>query len=238
MIRLEHIAKSFGGTPVLEDISLDLAPGTSLAVLGRSGTGKSVLAQITLGLLAPDAGRVLVEGAPLTRRTHRAFMARTGVLFQGAALFDSLTIWENVAFRLLNGPNRRSRSTAREAALEALARVDLAPRVADLHPADLSGGMQKRAGLARAIMGAPEFLVFDEPNSGLDPVTAREIDALIRTLVSDLGATAMTITHDMAGVRAIADTVMLLDEGRVRWQGPVAKIDTAEDGLLSRFLAR
>lgn len=238
MIRLDHISKSFGATTVLDDISLDIAQGQSVAVLGRSGTGKSVLARIALGLMAPDAGTVRVDGAPMSRKTRAALFAQTGVLFQSAALFDSLSVWENVAFRLRNGTARRPRAEARRAALEALERVGLEARVADLYPSDLSGGMQKRAGLARAILGTPRFLVFDEPNSGLDPVTAGEIDALIRTLVSDLGAAAMTITHDMASIRAVADRVVLLDGGRIRWEGPVSGLETATDPLLARFLAR
>lgn len=238
MIRLNHIAKSFGGVPVLEDVSLEIAPGQSLAVLGRSGTGKSVLARIALGLMAPDAGQVTIDGAPMSAKVRRGLMSQTGVLFQGAALFDSLPVWENVAFRLRHGPKRVRRRAARDAALEALDKVGLDARVADLLPADLSGGMQKRVGLARAILGRPRLLVFDEPNSGLDPVTAGEIDALIRSLVTDLGAAAMTITHDMASIRAIADEVLLLDAGRARWQGPVEDLDHAEDPLLARFLSR
>ncbi|HBZ43045.1 MAG TPA: ABC transporter ATP-binding protein [Maritimibacter sp.] len=238
MIRLEHITKRFDGRAVLDDLSLDLTKGRSLAVLGRSGTGKSVLSRIALGLMVPDAGRVLVIDQPMSAKVRRDLMAKTGVLFQGAALFDGLTVAENVAFRLRNGPQRVSRLAARSQALAALERVGLEARVADLYPADLSGGMQKRVGLARAIVGAPEFLVFDEPNSGLDPVTAGEIDRLVRTLVTDLKATALTITHDMASVATIADEVLLLDRGRVRWHGPVAEMEGAEDALLGQFRAR
>ncbi|MBV7379240.1 ABC transporter ATP-binding protein [Maritimibacter dapengensis] len=238
MIRLDHIAKSFGGVPVLEDVSLEIVSGQSLAILGRSGTGKSVLARIALGLMAADAGQVMIDGAPMSAKVRRGLMTQTGVLFQGAALFDSLPVWENVAFRLRHGPKRVRRRAAKDAALEALDKVGLDARVADLLPSDLSGGMQKRVGLARAILGRPRLLIFDEPNSGLDPVTAGEIDALIRSLVTDLGAAAMTITHDMASIRAIADEVFLLDAGRARWQGPVEDLDGAKDPLLARFLSR
>ncbi|MGR3364965.1 MAG: ABC transporter ATP-binding protein [Maritimibacter harenae] len=238
MIALEHISKRFGEKQVLDDISFELADGRSLAVLGRSGTGKSVLTRIILGLIAPDTGRVTIDGQKLTRRRRATFLEQTGVLFQGAALFDSMKVWDNVAFRLRNGRKRTGRAEARDRAVAALARVGLEERVADLYPADLSGGMQKRVGLARAIVGEPKYLFFDEPNSGLDPVTATDIDALIRELVTDLGATAITITHDMASIRAIADEVLLLDASRARWHGPVADLEGAQDELLARFLAR
>lgn len=238
MITLEDISKSFGTKQVLDDISLSLGSGTSLAILGRSGTGKSVLTRIILGFMAPDHGRILIDGQPMTRRVRNTFLEQTGVLFQASALFDSLTVWENVAFRLRNGRARVSRSEARARAETALGRVGLEPRVAELYPADLSGGMQKRVGLARAIIGTPKYLFFDEPNSGLDPVTATDIDALIRELVTDLGATAITITHDMASICTIADEVLLLDAARARWHGRVSDLATAEDPLLARFLAR
>lgn len=238
MIELQHISKSFGTKEVLDDISLALDSGTSLAILGRSGTGKSVLTRIILGLITPDAGRILIDGQPMSRRVRRAFLEQTGVLFQASALFDSLTVWENVAFRLRNGRARVGRAEARERAEVALGRVGLEPRVADLFPSDLSGGMQKRVGLARAIIGTPKYLFFDEPNSGLDPVTSTDIDALIRELVTDLGATAITITHDMASIRTIADEVLLLDAARARWHGRVSDLASAGDPLLARFLAR
>lgn len=238
MIELQHISKSFGTKEVLDDISLALDSGTSLAILGRSGTGKSVLTRIILGLITPDAGRILIDGQPMSRRVRRAFLEQTGVLFQASALFDSLTVWENVAFRLRNGRARVGRAEARERAEVALGRVGLEPRVADLFPSDLSGGMQKRVGLARAIIGTPKYLFFDEPNSGLDPVTSTDIDALIRELVTDLGATAITITHDMASIRTIADEVLLLDAARARWHGRVSDLASADDPLLARFLAR
>ena len=238
MIELQHISKSFGIKEVLDDISLALDSGTSLAILGRSGTGKSVLTRIILGLITPDAGQILIDGQPMSRRVRRAFLEQTGVLFQASALFDSLTVWENVAFRLRNGRARVSRAEARERAEVALGRVGLEPRVADLFPSDLSGGMQKRVGLARAIIGTPKSLFFDEPNSGLDPVTSTDIDALIRELVTDLGATAITITHDMASIRTIADEVLLLDAARARWHGRVSDLASADDPLLARFLAR
>lgn len=238
MIELQHISKSFGTKEVLNDISLALDSGTSLAILGRSGTGKSVLTRIILGLITPDAGQILIDGQPMTRRVRRAFLEQTGVLFQASALFDSLTVWENVAFRLRNGRARVGRAEARARAEVALGRVGLEPRVADLFPSDLSGGMQKRVGLARAIIGTPKYLFFDEPNSGLDPVTSTDIDALIRELVTDLGATAITITHDMASIRTIADEVLLLDAARARWHGRVSDLASTDDPLLARFLAR
>lgn len=238
MIELRNISKAFGSKVVLEDVSLTLPDATSLAVLGRSGTGKSVLTRIILGLITPDSGEVVIDGQKMTRRTRRAFLDNTGVLFQGSALFDSQTVWENIAFRLRNGPKRVGRAEARKRAEAALEQVGMEMRVADLYPADLSGGMQKRVGLARAIVSQPTYLFFDEPNSGLDPVTASDIDDLIRSLVTDLGATAITITHDMPSIRRIADEVLLLDAAKARWHGKVSELEGAGDPLLAKFLAR
>lgn len=235
------VTKAFGANRVLQGVDLAVAPRESLVLFGTSGSGKSLLLKCTLGLIPPDSGSVRIDGEETTAydaRQHTALMDRIGMLFQYSGLFDSLPVWENVAFRLRHGPIRVRRRAAKDAALEALDKVGLDARVADLLPSDLSGGMQKRVGLARAILGRPRLLIFDEPNSGLDPVTAGEIDALIRSLVTDLGAAAMTITHDMASIRAIADEVLLLDAGRARWRGPVEDLNGAEDPLLARFLSR
>ena len=236
MIRVEGLHKAFGGTPVLRGVALDVARGESCVVIGGSGTGKSLLLKCILGLVRPDSGTVELNGAPFGRAGRETFLAKFGMLFQGAALFDSLPIWENVAFRLLHGSLRRPRAEAREIAVEKLRRVGLSPDTADLFPAELSGGMQKRAGLARAIATDPEVLFFDEPTTGLDPIMAAVINDLIREIVAEMGATALTITHDMSSVRAIADRVALLHEGRVRWQGTVAEMDATTDPYVAQFI--
>ena len=224
MIQISGLRKSFGGKPVLEGVDLVVKQGESLCVIGQSGTGKSVLLKCILGLTAPDAGQILWQGKALDPTTRPAFLARFGMLFQGAALFDSLTVWQNVAFRLRQ---RMPDARARAIALEKMARVGLGPETADLMPAELSGGMAKRAGLARAIADDPAVIFFDEPTTGLDPIRARRINDLIRGIVTETGAMAITITHDMKSVRAIGDRVALLQEGRIAWDGPVSRMDHA-----------
>ena len=233
MLSVRGLSKSFGAKRVLDGVDLDLADGESLVVIGGSGTGKSVLLRCILGLETADAGDILWRGRPLAQQ-RAAFMDGFGMLFQNAALFDSLPIWRNVAFRLLRG---MPRAQARAIAVEKLARVGLGPEVADLSPAELSGGMRKRAGLARAIAADPKVIFFDEPTTGLDPIRAATINELIRGIVDETGATAITITHDMSSVRAIADRVALLDRGRVRWQGDLAAMDAAQDDYLHDFIA-
>lgn len=230
MLALRGVRKSFGAKQVLDGIDLDLPTGESLVVIGGSGTGKSVLLRCILGLEMPDAGAIMWNGAPL----DAGFMAGFGMLFQNAALFDSLPVWKNVAFRLLR---TMPRARARSIAIEKLDRVGLGPEVADLYPAELSGGMRKRAGLARAIAADPRVIFFDEPTTGLDPIRAATINALIRDIVDETGATAITITHDMTSVRAIADRVALLDRGRLRWQGDIAAMDATTDDYLRDFVA-
>lgn len=229
-IALHGLTKSFGSKHVLQDISLDVATGESLVVIGGSGTGKSVLLKCILGLIKPDAGTIQVDGAP----NDAHFLDRFGMLFQGSALFDSMPIWQNVAFRLLQ--TNLPRKDAREKAIEKLRRVGLNPDTADLYPSELSGGMQKRAGLARAIASEPEIIFFDEPTTGLDPIMSGVINDLIQEIVSEMGATTVTITHDMTSVRAIASTVAMLHAGQIRWHGPVADIDTADDPYLRQFI--
>ena len=233
IIEVRGLRTQFGRHVVHDGLDLDLRQGEILGVVGGSGTGKSVLLRCILGLETPDAGAVLWQGQPLAGR-RAAFMEGFGMLFQNAALFDSLPVWRNVAFRLLR---TMPKARARTIAIEKLARVGLGPEVADLYPAELSGGMRKRAGLARAIAADPKVIFFDEPTTGLDPVRAAAINALIRGIVDETGATAITITHDMSSVRAIADRVALLDRGRVRWQGGVAEMDAAEDDYLRDFVA-
>jgi phospholipid/cholesterol/gamma-HCH transport system ATP-binding protein len=233
MLGVRGLSKSFGAKRVLDGVDLDLAQGESLVVIGGSGTGKSVLLRCILGLEVADAGTILWRGRPLAE-VRAEFMDGFGMLFQNAALFDSLPVWRNVAFRLMG---RMPKAEAREVAVEKLARVGLGPEVADLFPAELSGGMRKRAGLARAIAADPQVIFFDEPTTGLDPIRAATINELIRGIVDETGATAITITHDMSSVRAIADRVALLDRGRVRWQGDLAAMETAPDDYLHDFIA-
>lgn len=236
MIELLGVHKAFGTNRVLQGVDLTIARGTSMVIIGGSGTGKSVLLKCILGLIRPDSGTITLDGQDVTKGDRDAFLARFGMLFQGGALFDSLRVWENVAFRLLRGHQKLPKDQARAIALEKLARVGLNERVADLYPAELSGGMQKRVGLARAIAAQPGIIFFDEPTTGLDPIMSGVINALIREIVTEMGATAMTITHDMSSVRAIADNVAMLHGGRVRWTGPVTQMDAADDPYLQQFI--
>ena len=236
MISLQNVHKSFGSKKVLQGVNLDIPTGQSLVVIGGSGTGKSVLLKCILGLVTHDSGEIEISGKQLNDQSREAFLEKFGMLFQGGALFDSLPVWQNVAFRLLRGSLKRSKSEAREIAIEKLRRVGLSPETADLYPAELSGGMQKRVSLARAICADPQVIFFDEPTTGLDPIMAGVINELIREIVTEMGATAITITHDMTSVRAIADQVAMLHDGKIRWVGPVTDIDNSGDAHLDQFI--
>ncbi|MFC6687953.1 ABC transporter ATP-binding protein [Jhaorihella thermophila] len=236
MIRMENVCKSFGDNHVLRGMTLTVEKGTSMVIIGGSGTGKSVALKCILGLIKPDSGKIYVDGQDAETADRDAFLSRFGMLFQGGALFDSLTVWQNVAFRLLRGSLKRPADEARAIALEKLRRVGLKPDVADRYPAELSGGMQKRVGLARAIAAEPEIIFFDEPTTGLDPIMAGVINDLIREIVVEMGATAMTITHDMTSVRAIADTVAMLHDGVIKWTGPVSELDHSGDPYVDQFI--
>ena len=236
MIRLTDVHKAFGSNRVLRGVNLHVPKGSSMVIIGGSGTGKSIALKCILGLVTPDSGKIEVDGKDVRHGDRDAFLARFGMLFQGGALFDSLPVWQNVAFRLMRGSLKRPKHEAREIAIEKLRRVGLKPDVADKLPAELSGGMQKRVGLARAIAAEPEIIFFDEPTTGLDPIMAGVINELIREIVVEMGATAMTITHDMTSVRAIADSVAMLHEGVIQWTGPVAQMDASGDPYLDQFI--
>ena len=236
-IRVRNLQKSFGDKHVLAGVDLDVAQGTSMVVIGGSGTGKSVLLKCILGLIEPDAGTIEIDGqdlSKLNRRDRQAKRAEIGMLFQNGALFDSLSVWENVAFGLL-AQHRVTRSEARVRAGEVLAQVGLADTVGDLSPSELSGGMQKRVGLARAIAASPGILFFDEPTTGLDPIMGAVIDGLIVDCVKKLGSTAVAITHDMASARRIGDQAAMLQAGRIIWQGPAANLMDSGNPVVDQF---
>ncbi|MAO25665.1 ATP-binding cassette domain-containing protein [Roseovarius sp.] len=237
MIELRDVHKSFGPIDVLRGVNLSIPTGSSMVIIGGSGTGKSVTLKCVLGLVTPDRGSITLDGQDVTRGDRDAFLARFGMLFQGGALFDSLPVWQNVAFRLLRGALKRPKDEARAIAIEKLRRVGLKPEVADKFPAELSGGMQKRVSLARAIAAEPEIIFFDEPTTGLDPIMSGVINDLIREIVVEMGATAMTITHDMSSVRAIADNVAMLHDGVIQWSGPVADLDHSGDPYVDQFIS-
>ena len=237
-IAIRGLCKSFGSKVVLENLDLDIPRGKSVAVIGPSGTGKSVLLKCLLGLIEPDAGSIMIDGVETigsNRRDREAMLKKFGMLFQGGALFDSLSIWENVVFRYRQGKGL-SREEAREHARKVLAEVNLEERVLDLYPAEISGGMQKRVGLARAIADRPDILLFDEPTTGLDPITSGVINKLIRSNVDRLGATAITISHDMTSIRAIADEIAMIHNGKIVWNGPISKMDKSRNPVLDQFV--
>ncbi len=238
MIRLEGVHKGFGTKQVLKGIDLNVAKGQSVVIIGGSGTGKSVMLKCILGLLEPDAGTIHVDGCDVTHlkgRARKEVLTKFGMLFQGAALFDSLPVWENVAFGLIQGKGMHKRD-AREIATEKLRRVGLSPDVGLLSPAELSGGMQKRVGLARAIASEPEIIFFDEPTTGLDPIMADVINDLIVECVQDLGATTLSITHDMASARKIADRIAMLYHGKIIWEGAKGDIDHSGNAHVDQFI--
>jgi phospholipid/cholesterol/gamma-HCH transport system ATP-binding protein len=236
-IRVRGLRKAFGAKQVLDGVDLDVAPGTALVVIGGSGSGKSVLLKCILGLMQPDEGTVEIDGRDLARagRAERdSARAQIGMLFQNGALFDSLPVWENVVFGLL-ARQPIGRSAARARAVDVLAQVGLGPEVAELWPAELSGGMQKRVGLARAIASDPAIMFFDEPTTGLDPIMGAVIDGLIVDCVKRLGSASIAITHDMASARRIADEVAMLYDGRLIWQGPPDELMHSGNSFVDQF---
>src|SRR5476651_988734 len=213
-ISLRGVTKSFGTKKVLQGIDLDVAAGESVVVIGGSGTGKSVLLKCILGLMRPEAGSIKIcgqESVGLGDGGRAGIMRKFGMLFQGGALFDSLRVWENVAFGPIQSDGM---APAKANAIATLGNVGLAPEIGELYPSELSGGMQKRVALARAIARKPEIIFFDEPTTGLDPIMADVINDLIVKCVSDLGATAVSITHDMASARKIGHRIAMLYDGK------------------------
>ena len=237
-ISLRGVTKAFGTKQVLRGIDLDVAAGESAVVIGGSGSGKSVLLKCILGLMRPESGSIEVDGEPTTglrdgERTR--VMRKFGMLFQGGALFDSLRVWQNVAFGPIQSDGMAP-AKARDLAMAKLANVGLGPEIGELFPSELSGGMQKRVALARAIAREPEIVFFDEPTTGLDPIMADVINELIVKCVSDLGATAVSITHDMASARKIGHRIVMLYDGRLIWQGPVKDIDHCGNAHVEQFI--
>lgn len=237
-IEMKGVKKAFGNNHVLNGIDLVVPAGKSMVIIGGSGTGKSVMLKCILGLIQPDEGSIKIDGEEVTklRQNDRdALMTKFGMLFQGGALFDSLKIWENVAFGLIQGRGV-NRKEAREIAVEKIKSVGLKPEVADSFPAELSGGMQKRVGLARAVAASPDIIFFDEPTTGLDPIMADVINHLIVEQVKEIGATALSITHDMASVRTIADYVAMIHEGKIIWTGPIDELDDSGNEYVDQFI--
>ncbi len=237
-ISIKNVKKSFGSKTVLNGLNLDLFAGESLVVIGGSGTGKSVMLKNILGLLAPDSGSIEVDGAEvvgINTKEREKTLSKIGMLFQNAALFDSLTVWENVAFPLVQG-KKASKETAKVAAFEKLKAVGLTEEVAELYPVEISGGMRKRVGLARAIVTEPEILFFDEPTTGLDPIMGDIINDLIVSCVKTLGATALSITHDMASAFKIADRIAMLYQGKIIWLGNAEDIRNSGNDYVEQFI--
>ena len=237
-IEVSDLHKALGRKRVLNGVDLKIKKGESLVVIGGSGTGKSVLIKCIQGLIRPDSGSIKIDGfetVGAARKENEKHYAKMGMLFQGGALFDSLSVWENVAFGLLEN-QKMPRRQAREKAVEVLRQVGLGPDVADLSPSELSGGMQKRVGLARAVATRPEIIFFDEPTTGLDPIMADVINDLIIDSVKKLGASALTITHDMASARKIADRIAMLYQGKIIWQGTVAEMDKTDNPYVCQFV--
>lgn len=237
-IEMNGVCKAFGSKKVLDGIDLTVPVGSSTVIIGGSGTGKSVMLKCVLGLLTADQGSIKVDGQEMIgagAKEREEMIKKFGMLFQGGALFDSLPIWYNVAFGLIHGKHVNKKD-ARKIAIEKLEAVGMGEAIADLYPAELSGGMQKRVSLARAIATNPEIIFFDEPTTGLDPIMADVINELIVKCVKDLGATAMTITHDMASVRKVADHVAMIHQGKIIWTGPVGELDHSGNPYVDQFI--
>jgi len=236
MIKLQNVKKSFGSLQILDGVNLSVERGESLVIIGKSGTGKSVLLKCIIGLEIHDSGQISINGKDNKKNKDTFFCDQFGMLFQGGALFDSLTIWENISFRLLQRIKPISNDEAKENAAEKLKLVGLSPEIIYQYPSELSGGMQKRVALARAIAGNPDIIFFDEPTTGLDPVMGNIINKLIRNIVDKMGVTAVTITHDINSTRIIGDKVALLESGKIHWIGKINDLDNSENEMVDQFI--
>ena len=238
ILNVKNLKKTFGNNVILENINFNLLEGESLAIIGASGSGKSVLLKNIIGLLDPDSGSIKInstEMVNLPRKDKENILLQLGITFQHGALFDSLRIWENIIFKVQN-QQKISKVNGRKLALSIIERLSLKPEILDLFPSEISGGMQKRVAIARAICGNPKILLFDEPTSGLDPVNGSVIDKLITSAVNTIGATAITITHDMASVSRIADKVILIDNKTVSWSGTPKEMITSNNLKIKEFI--
>ena len=236
MIEIKNVHKAFAGQKVLRGVDILVKQGSSTAIIGTSGGGKSVLLKILLGLIKPDSGEVYIKGEHVSSERPTSALSNIGMLFQGSALFDSLPVWQNICFKFLKGRKKLSMTEAKSLAIQKLEQVGLNEEVANKFPADLSGGMKKRVALARAIVGNPEIIFFDEPTTGLDPIMTNTINSLIREIVDTMAVTALTVTHDMSSVEQIADNVALLESGLIRWEGETKKLWETKDPYIYQFI--
>lgn len=236
MIEIKNVHKAFADQKVLCGVDLLVKEGSSTAIIGTSGGGKSVLVKILLGLIKPDSGEVCIKGEYVSSKRPTRTLSNIGMLFQGSALFDSLPVWQNICFKFLKGREKLSMKEAKSLAIQKLEQVGLNDEVANKFPADLSGGMKKRVALARAIVGNPEIIFFDEPTTGLDPIMTNTINTLIREIVETMAVTALTITHDMSSVEQTSDNVALLEAGRIRWEGKTKKLWETKDPYIYQFI--
>ena len=236
MIEIKNVHKAFADQKVLRGVDILVKKGSSTAIIGTSGGGKSVLLKILLGLIKPDSGEVYIKGEHVSSARPTRALSNIGMLFQGSALFDSLPVWQNICFKFLKGREKLSTTEAKNLAIQKLEQVGLNDEVANKFPADLSGGMKKRVALARAIVGNPEIMFFDEPTTGLDPIMTNTINSLIREIVDTMAVTALTVTHDISSVEQIADNVALLESGLIRWEGETKKLWETKDPYIYQFI--
>lgn len=236
MIKIKNIHKAFSDQNVLDGVDMLVPEGSSTAIIGTSGAGKSVLLKILLGLLRPDIGEVFIGNIQVSCDKPGRTLSEIGMLFQGSALFDSLPVWQNICFKFLKGGEKLSIQDAKDLAIQKLKKVGLNHEVANKYPSDLSGGMKKRVALARAIVGNPKIIFFDEPTTGLDPIMTNTINNLIREIVETMEVTALTITHDISSVEQIADNVALLESGRIQWEGKSKKLRDSKDPYVYQFV--
>ena len=236
MIKIKNIHKAFSDQNVLNGVDMLVQEGSSTAIIGTSGAGKSVLLKILLGLIKPDIGEVSIGNIQVSYDKPSGTLSEIGMLFQGSALFDSLPVWQNICFKFLKGREKLSSKDAKDLAIQNLKKVGLSHEVANKYPSDLSGGMRKRVALARAILGNPKIIFFDEPTTGLDPIMTNTINNLIREIVETMEVTALTITHDISSVEQIADNVALLESGRIRWEGKSEKLRGSKDPYVYQFI--